>query len=335
MKSGIISFFLLLHCSLAFGSPIKIIEVHSYTENHICTKPQSNGFEDSLRYTDASINLLPALYMDAKTTNITVEQKQNEARKLLYKIQQENPDYIYLTDDASFEFLAPILKDYKIIASGLNREVGEYKVILDINMSNIFAIEEMFRLDQFYRLIEPVFSTNTVYYLISEEENTISETAKFMEKNYTKEILGKGEIEIIRPSNFKMLEDSLNQLNKKPRGIIVLIAQRLYSAEENRYLSKEEIAKSVVTINKRHLELGGNTEFAKLGIGVCCSPSFYEMGKLAGVNLTNFIRKNKFDGGVTSAPNQLIVNTKRLDQLGLSKIYELNPSLIKDRIEGY
>ena len=194
------------------------------------------------------------------------------------------------------------------------------------------------RLDNVFSLFESaLFVPDKFYFLVEGNLDTKTSTSFYMEKDYEKEIKGKFNIEYVPVTSVLDLKDKLIKLNQASRqGVIVVIAQSLFDTEELKFVDKEVISRIIVKYNKKHLELGANPLFTeeRIGLSICCAPSFEMMGKMLGKLFSESI-KGKFQYGAYPSTNIVWVNKQRLEYLDLSKLYSSAPSLINNTIYSY
>ena len=105
--------------------PIKLVSVHSYTVSHICTAPQIKGMYTAL--SDIPYEMYH-YFLNAKTANVTTDQRNRIGSYVVKKILKDKPDYVFITDDVAFEYVGIPLakKGIKMLVSGLNRQLHDY-----------------------------------------------------------------------------------------------------------------------------------------------------------------------------------------------------------------
>ena len=321
-------------------SPIKIFIVNSYHYDHFCTKPQIEGFKNYLSKYGQDYNfIIQSFYMETNIKNNSIPNKRYIGNLIIDKINKFNPDYIYLTDDNAFEYIGTKLSDkYKIITSGINKPFNSYLVnFADIKKENIIIIQELISLEKLNKLFDQLFFKPEKVYMLTEPNGSKSETSFYMEENYTEQFK-KYNFSIIKLSidNLDTLKYILSNINKDNSvNLIVLPIQRIFSNSHHRYLNKDEFIKFILAYNSRQLELGGNTLYSELGIGVCTSPSFEFMGELSAKTILDDVLHSNFNHTVILPPNDIYVNKKRLDELGLIYFYQKKPNLIDGVFDVY
>lgn len=325
---------------------IKIFMVHSYNPDHICTAPQREGFVNKLHDLEVESREnksmkyiyrfnIRSFYMWTKLEYTTIPQIKERAKIAIQKIKEFKPDYIYTSDDNAFEYVAiPLSYKYKIFASGLNKSIQQYfnEYGTMINRKNIYAVEEIFNLNNFFLLISKAhIIINKVYLLINDPHNLPPTTAYIFEnyKRILNKSMYKNNVEVIPIHNTSELAVYLTRLNSEPCGLLVPCLQNLYDTNTHRLIDKAKIVEIIVKYNKKHLELALNEEFVRFGLSIGNAPNFYDMGEIAASLLIKYLTVGKFNGCTILPPSRLCVNAERLSQLGFSRILDAVPSLIE------
>jgi hypothetical protein len=110
-----------------------------------------------------------------------------------------------------------------------------------------------------------------------------------MTKNYIKQIKDKTTYKY-KEINFEYIHELrsfLEKIQEEDEGMIILAFQRLKDIDTGGVASKDLIIKDVLEYNNKHLELGGNYLYAKLGLAITCAPNFFKMGELTSSIIIN------------------------------------------------
>ena len=310
---------------------IKVLAINSYYSNHICTGPQEAGFYEYLEeFVDETPGygfVFHGVDMFTKTKNIQHEQIQCVADQILSRIKKFNPDYIFITDDNAFKYIAiPASRQkYKIIFSGLNKPYDEYKLEYNLNDLCFAGVNETISLKPLFTLFNEVGFVPSKYYLFVEHSGNShkSLTDKLLTKSYIRDLaLKKIKPTIIQIRDRRQFERVIKELNQKDDHFVVLLPiQKLYDPDTLTIHDKKGIIQILTRVNKKQLYVGENTYFCKYGLPLACSQSFYDMGQLSGQILIQSILTKTFKHIVYTPENIISVNIKRLKQLKLQSLY--------------
>lgn len=353
----LIIFLLMVYALFAFSKNIEvnrskttqtIVIVNSYNINHPCSGPQDEGFRYEIGRklkNEKNINIF-VFDMNTKTQNTSEYQKRHVAREIIKKINRIKPDIIYTTDDNALLYVGiPLSTKYQIIASGINKPyrqyINEFKLKRTIN--KIYFVQEYTKLDCLWNILDKSRLYVNKFYIIADDPKNSTITNYYLLQNYINEIRGHADYEVIHVKYLSQLKKLILDLNKEPQGIIVPVIQRVID-DYGDYKNKAVIIKVIRELNKKHLELGGNFVFCKIGLGICIMPDFWNMGKLSAdiaISVIEYDKNHKKDDNKTDSnlkymeliniisANRVVINKKRIDSLGYRSLLNSTDSVYK------
>ncbi len=308
---------------------LKIFFLHSFEQNHFCGSPQMYGAKEALselKLQGYKFNLRE-FYMNTKTMNVSPASMREVAKIARDSIQDFNPDYVIVFDDNAFKYVAiPYLlspgKDWKVIFSGLNKKIDDYKEQERFDNNRIAGVQEIYQLRKLRRWFDSVGFIPNHFYIFRDSspasflmtKNIQSELKKYGHKNYT----------IVHMDSIEDLRSKIKFFNSKPKGVIFAVQTALVESSTGKVWTMFDILKEISKRNTRHLEVAINAYATKpdLGFAIASGPDFYEMGYSAGQILSNIISSDKFESTVQPAINLLTVNTNRMGQLRATIFYK-------------
>lgn len=316
---------------------LTIVYVHSYDFNHPCTGPQHKGINSRIMQLGIRYDLrVRAFLMEAKVQNVDPAKRREIAIKIISKIKELKPDYIFTTDDVAFSYVGVPLAaaGYKVLASGINKTLDDYIKSGDISIAaarNVISSEETIRLDNIFSILDKARIRPNTWYILYDN----SETSFYMMKNYEKELAGKGKVEFIKVETIDELRIFLDSVKGFPPGVIVATVQSLYNRDLKRYISKDKFFVEFTAGNTKHIELAGNPMFSKFGYSISCGPDFEYMGARLADHFVSEVLTKGFKS-ITLQPITVVsINIKRLKQLGYTSIADGNFKTIRDMFESY
>ena len=297
----------------------KIAIINSYDINHACTYPQQKGILDILNTHPEMFNIR-SFYLNAKTYNITKESQCNVAKALLARLAQESWDYYFTTDDIAFELVGiPLLqKGYKVLSSGINKPLADYQGEFNIPKENLIVSEEIISLDDLFKIFNDnnIMFRPTKWYILYDD----TETSFYMLENYEKELSKRGITSTpIKILTINKLETFLESIQNEYQGILVVTLQSIQDKSNSLRVSKERFMKIIRENNKIHLELTGNSLYAKVGFPIASGPDFEDMGTIIAKKLIENIEKKQWKHEILKAKSKTAVNKQRLEELNLLK----------------
>lgn len=314
---------------------LKLYYIHSYDENFTCTLPQKTGIDEEIRKITNYRIFAKESYMKAKTVNITPQQREFVGDIFIQKIKNFNPDYIFITDDPAFRYSGMKLANdgFKILVSGLNKPLSEYKKEFpELKTENIVAVDETIRLDPIFQIFEQSRFSPKYWYILHDDDFV----SYYMKKDYERELEGKGVTKEQKITTIQELRSFLSETqNKNEKSVYVIALQTLKDIDKGKYVSKEEFFKEFLFYNKYNLELGGNPEFANIGISICCGPDFKMMGEKLGYYFRNNILGKTFQPAEMVGITTVFVNTKRLMELKYLFLATNGIKIIKETVDTY
>lgn len=305
---------------------IKIFNVYSYEFNNICGAPQRNGFLKALSKVDSNKYHLDInhFYMDTKIRNTTPRSMKISAGKAIELIKDKKPDYIFITDDDAFLHvgLPMSMLGYKIIASGLNRYIDIYKKgPIPGNYNNIYAVEEHTELDKLFKFIDDTQYDANRYIIIGDDTTT----SDILEELVSEQLKAKGisSFEVVNVETVFHIRTLFEHLNKQTKKYVVILCLQRTINDIGERVDKDYIIREVIgpNGNRKHLEVGFNSQFSKMGLLLTCGIDFYDMGFMAGEFLSEAINKGKFVSGVVRSKSDLYGNLKRSSALGIEPLF--------------
>ena len=105
------------------------VVVSSYDPINPCGELQLEGIIKGIKEDYGKDARIRVLYMLSRSKNITCYAKEATAKEIINRVKQLNPDGIYITDDAAFEYVGiPLIKKHvKFCFSGTNIPISVYK----------------------------------------------------------------------------------------------------------------------------------------------------------------------------------------------------------------
>lgn len=309
---------------------IKLAIINSYDYDHVCTAPQIAGIIKTLRTLDNYEFDTQVYYMKARKVYISNIDRKYISNKIKNDIEKFEPDYIITTDDIAFEYVGiPMSKSYKILFSGLNKPFKEYNIK---NRNNFTGVEEKIILDKFIKILDEVKFSPFKIWIIKDN----STTGYFMAKNYIQEFKNKTNYKIqeVQINTIRELRTLIDDIQKEPKGVIVLSYQYLLDEDYNKIRPKDCTIQDLIKYNKKHLELGGNFLYSKEGVAISIAPNFYKMGELVSQLLIDNI-KNGWSSSIKYPVNFLAINNLRLKEIGFNNIYEKTINIVDQSYNAY
>jgi hypothetical protein len=302
-----------------------IVRIVSYHPDHVCAKPQVDGLDSQLICISHSYKInMVTVYLRARSANKDKSKMSLTIRNVMHVIDQIKPDIIITVDDIAFTTVGiPMAnKGYRVYFTGLNEPFTDLiPKIHEPNLKYISGVQERIRLDNLLKLFDESNFTPDKYYIF--QDNTA--TSKAMVTNYIEEITQKtaSKYETITISSIDEFRNMLNHLQSKPIGVVILAFQAI--KDELGYpINKQDplIIDALHRHNSKHLELGGNNLFSKIGVSICIAPGFEDMGKLLANIICEDVKTGEVEHKVKTAYNTISLNTVRLQQLGFTNILD-------------
>ena len=331
---------------------LTLVMVHSYTYNNPCTAPQEEGMLSRINELTSNYDVrIRSFYLDAKLTNLTKDQKEIAAKRIIDKIKalHPRPDFLFFTDDAAFEFVGipMVTRGYtnsngtqtpaKILVSGINKPLSDYvsSGLPEKARDNIIAVEEKISLKKLWPILTKAQVIASKWYIIWDD----TETSFYMVHNYNDELVRQGikEEKISRTKilTVKHLKDFIEKTQAEDQGVYILAFQSLLDEKTNKHITKENLAWVFTGRNTKHLELAGNSIFVQYGFAMSVGPDFEGMGKTISNHFVDVVMKRGFKGCTLEAKEDVAINIKRLRELGLQSITDSNFNSIKRTYQGY
>jgi len=309
--------------------------INSYNYNHICGKPQVDGFISQLhKYEDTTnVRFVPiTYYMESKIKNVTKFLMQKQANLILKDIKRINPDFIYITDDNAFLYvgLRLIKQHKKVYFSGINFPFRYYKQFLSNDeLQYASGVEEYSILDKLFTVLDHTTITITDVYILIDDQIRGSITNKAILTNIRTQLRKYDFHVTIYPlSTTTDLNKVLTELNLKNLGILFIVTQRLFDPSIRRYIDLLQICKIVSKINTKHIEVSFNPLVVQqANICLSISPNFYDMGKNAAKLLLHDLTTHQLQHIVKQTPTILTCSFSRLKQLHVEELYINNVDL--------
>lgn len=297
---------------------LKIYYVGSYNPGHVCGQPQINAFFKNIENIDILYGLkvdIEGWYLDT-IKNFTSKQEINSiSRYVIKNIKKFNPDIIYVTDDAAFEYIGiPLSKDYPVFFSGINQSFEDYcfKYKGIINENNMFGVDEVTNIESLYTLFKISNIFPEKWYFIN--DNT--DVSKYIFNNLQRQLNDlRIPYEVFEVNNKKEYIDTITKLNSYKPGVIVVNSHSLYSEYHKKNIDSISLSILAVIYNKIHLSFSINSELVKYGLSIVNGPDYYKKGTLAGNILLNFLSNKKKSHQVYRLNSDITINYKRISEL--------------------
>lgn len=297
---------------------LKIYYVGSYNPGHVCGQPQINSFFRKIQNIDSDYDLevdIEGWYLDTTKKFTDKYQINNISRYVIKDIKRYQPDVIYVTDDAAFEYIGiPLSNKYPIFFSGINQSYTgyEFKYKGIINDNNIIGVDELIDLDKLYELFRTARIFPNKWYFIN--DNT--DVSKYIYTNLKDELYKIGvKHETLKAENTKEFIKIIKDLNNNRPGIIVNNVHSLYSNEYKMVLDTTSLAILLVNYNKTHLEFSINKELCKYGLSIVSGSDYHKMGHLIGQMFINILSNKSKKHIVRRLNSEITINYKRIEEL--------------------
>lgn len=258
----------------------------------------------------------------------------DRAGKIYKKITAFDPDLIIMYNEPAFEYYGiPYVYDKgksNAMFMCLNKLdfdalVAEYKLdnpkykgliygtVTDLSLSFINKLDE----------------DNTLFsniYILTGGSQTYTNTG-FIVQDIRKAFPDRN-ITVYNADNTKELKNILSDLNSRPAGLLINLIEMPTDYTSGRPVRDKELAQIYIKYNIKHLSISVGDNFSKYGLAMSYinyTPAELSMSDDTSCN--TFIRKSiigePFPRVVIAKSGTLILNKKRIDQLALTKIYNL------------
>jgi len=139
--------------TIAYGEPLKIVHVMSYSADWVWNQDQLRGFREGLGAADVSIRIVE---LDAKRKDAT--QLKASAKEAIELIETWRPDLVYTNDDVAQAEVSVNFINSKIpfVYSGVNKEHKDYGFDKASNVTGVLEREHFAGTLELLRAIKPM-----------------------------------------------------------------------------------------------------------------------------------------------------------------------------------
>lgn len=306
------------HSDFIIKDELKIYYVGSYGPGHVCGQPQINSFFKKIQHIGKDFGLkvdIEGWYLDTGKLITNKTQITSLTNHVIKDIKRYDPDIIYVTDDAAFEYIGISLsKKYPILFSGLNNsyESYEFKYNGVINNSNISGIDEVVSIEKLYNLFKSASIFPDKWYFI----NDSTDVSKYIFNNLRDELHKIGvDYEVFNVNDTKEFIDIIKDLNNQKPGVIVNNTHFLYSSDYKIQLDVTSLTMLLISYNKVHLEFSLNDNLCNFGLSISCGPDYNKMGYIIGEMFINMLEKGKKRHNIIRLKDNITINYKRIEDL--------------------
>lgn len=318
---------------------IKILMLHSYNPENVCTAAQRQGFLDGIRVLADDYNLnIHDIYMQTKTKYVEDREIQYISNIILDRIEEFDPDYIFTTDDNAFRYVGiELLNDgYRVLSSGLNKPYNLYKEEYDFNEDNLIISPETVRLDFIWELFEKARYVPNHWYILW--DGTL--TSYYIVQSLEEELKGREKFSLHRITTIPQLRDFLRSIRNKPSSVISTTIYRLYDPDINDhrggYVEKQDFHDEFDQFNYHHLEFGINRFYSRYGYALSSGVGFYSMGEVLANYLVNVIKRNsEYEHMIMHADVETGANSARLNELNMDYFIRSGYRIIDEICEDH
>jgi len=298
---------------------IRILIVHSYSQEYPWTKGQHDGFTSSITKAIAS-PIIKTEYLDTKRISLNQQYIKQYKDFIAKKYSNFSPNIIYVTDDNALSFalvaLNKLFPQVPIIFSGVNN----YKVITKINPKLITGVFEKKELTPNLSLIKKLFSGFQNLYFVGDN----SVTYKAIETELKKEISTLNDINAVFIAN-NQIDELTSQLKKHKNPLVVLTTLGSIKDKNGKNLKLKQIIKSIAATGVRSIiSMEDAYLYNKFVLGGFVTSSFAQ-GKAAASLVSTYLSGtpiSQIKPELTS-PNQYIIDDNELIRLNLELPVEI------------
>lgn len=321
---------LLLGCS----EQKTVFILSSYDDKDVCGMPQVEGAVDALKRDFQNLKI-DITHLDSR--KMKKEELESRCDEFVKKVQSQNPDLIFTTDDAAFQCAARHLmgRNIPVVFSGINVTPEHYNEKYHflkgrMPVKNFTGVYERLFMPKQIELIEAlVGKINKIAVLYSTD--FMGETLKQQVIYELKESDFKNRLIFYPVSTISELNEATKEINK--RKDITAYFPFVMSIRDDRVFTLQDIA-SIMTDKIKKIDLAINKQFTELGFFGGVSVDFYKMGYRAGEIASHVLRTGGIsDLEVEDAEKYVkIINLKRAKDINF-RIFEESLSLFDKVIQ--
>jgi ABC-type uncharacterized transport system substrate-binding protein len=298
----------------------RIVVVHSYNPEYIWTQTISQGIQETLRGTKATVE---TLYLDAKR-DPDPEHQRRRAQAILERIGMVKPQVVITVDDAAQVYLAePFLKGRpspQVIFCGVNAPLSLY----GFPAQNVSGVRERWHFRDGFALLKKISpSLRSVALLLEDTESmgyVLDDMKADLKQNgpFALKIAG---VERIR--TYQQWQRQVLRYQTRTGALALGVYHSLLDETTGRVVPADAVNAWTTSVNK--LPTLGFSDYAKEH-GLLCGvlESGQEQGALAGGMARQVLERGVSAGSLPVRINQkgiVVLNLKTAERLGLNIPY--------------
>ncbi|MCU7940971.1 MAG: hypothetical protein KZQ74_05990 [gamma proteobacterium symbiont of Bathyaustriella thionipta] len=299
---------------------VRILVIHSYSQDYPWTKGQHTGFVESLKQTAP---IIKTEYLDTKRIAYESVYAENYARFIKQKYKNFQPDAIYITDDDALKFGLnyQLFTDTPLFFSGIN-DYSQLEKLKPDMATGVFEKKEIKpNLDLLYKLFSFQSATPTKLAIVGDN----SKTDHLIKSLLKKEIIEQNNLSTDYISS-NLLDAIQQRLRESDASIILLTTVGAIKDNNENALNLQSIITSITQIDDK-IVLCMEDGYLFDGVLGGYVTSAYSQGKTAARLLQAYLRGAPIASllPITKSPNEYIFNDKVLEILNLT----LPPNITK------